>query len=97
MATSIVSLTITKAFVFSWLRNFMEHLSEYLGKLFKCALCMSYYAGAFFFFPIYFGTTHFHVIDRSMVWIEVPTMYFSIICLANLFTGIIFHFLSKMK
>jgi len=43
LAVSAVSVTISKAGVFSWLRKWIASRNEWLGKLISCSYCMSHW------------------------------------------------------
>ena len=77
LATSTVSVTITKAKIFSLLRMHVSTKSKKLGELFHCPYCMSHWVGMFFFL---FYTPY--VVDQCLV-IDFAVSFFVLVALAT--------------
>ena len=59
LAIGVVSLTLTQAAIFEWLRDWIEDRSEFLGELFNCPYCMAHWValGAMIIYqPMLIGT-----------------------------------------
>jgi len=95
MFTSVVSLTVTKAVVFRWLRNFMRKWA-FTRELFTCPFCFSYYVAILLLLGISHTVGAFNVLP-AMLWIGSMVTYFCVIGIASIFSGIIFYLFSLME
>lgn len=86
LTVSVVSLTVTKAVVFRWLRNLLQG-NTFLHELFSCPFCFSYYVTALLLFLAPAGTNIF----PGLLWFGWLLMYFSIIGIAIIASGVILY------
>jgi hypothetical protein len=95
MTVSVISLTVTKAVVFRWLRNLIKSTGfNFLYELFTCPFCFSYYVTAFVFLLL--GSPVFNLFP-TLSWVGVGITYFTVIGIAAIFTGVIFYLFSLME
>lgn len=89
ITVSVISLTVTKAVVFRWLRDLLSG-NKFLHELFSCPFCFSYYVTALVLILAPAGTNIFPV----LTWFGWCLMYFSIIGMAIVLSGIILYLFS---
>lgn len=89
-SVSAVSLTITKAKVFEWLRNVMAKW-KYPGELFKCSYCMSHWV-SFILVAVYRP-----VVIRSPFWIlDLAVSAFMVVSMATMISWLVYNAYKKL-
>lgn len=84
LAIGVVSLTLTQAMLFEWLRGWIEDRSEFLGELFNCPYCMAHWIalGAMFIYqPMLIGT--------GPLWANWAVSWFAMVALGSVVSGLI--------
>ena len=83
LATTSISVTITKAKVFAPLRDFIFRIWNWLGELFSCPYCMSHWVAGVFV-AIYRPT-----IIHKWIYIDLTVSLFVIVTISAIISGII--------
>jgi len=84
LAIGTVSMTITKANVFEWLRSWLEDRNDFLADLFSCPYCMSHWIALgvmFMYQPL--------LIDTGSRWPDLMISWFALVALGSLAAGAI--------
>lgn len=84
VAVGVVSLTLTQAAIFEWLRDWVEDRSEFLGELFNCPYCMAHWialAVMLIYQPMLIGT--------GPAWANWTVSWFTLVGLGSLVSGLI--------
>jgi len=95
LAIGAVSLTLTKANIFAWLRGWIERRAHsrtaivrgpfsWLAELFDCPYCMSHWitlAAMYVLEPVLISTGHH--------WLDLVVSYFALVALSSLVAGTI--------
>jgi len=84
LAIGTVSMTITKANVFAWLRNWLDDRNDFLADLFSCPYCMSHWVALgvmFMYQPL--------LIDTGSRWPDLAVSWFALVALGSLAAGAI--------
>ena len=82
LATSVISVTITEAFVFAKLRLFLTKRNKFIGELFSCFYCFSHWV-AFVLVLIYKPT-----LVKNVPFIDFFITSFVIVALSTLIVGL---------
>ena len=88
LAIGTVSLTITQADLFSWLRNWLGEHNEVIADLFSCPYCMSHWIALgvmFMYQPL--------VLDTGNHWPDLAVSWFALIALGSMAAGSILRIL----
>lgn len=86
LAVGAISLTLTKAQIFEWLRNLVGRISTWLGELFDCPYCMAHWVALgtmFLYKPILIASGH--------GWLDLFVSYFALVALGSLVAGAIYR------
>lgn len=83
IATSIISVTITRARVFREVRMFLDGRNEWLHSLFKCSYCMSHWVSAALVIAFDLRLT------RTMHVLDIIVSIFVVVGLATVSSGAI--------
>ena len=84
LAIGTVSMTITKANVFEWLRDWLDKKNDFLADLFSCPYCMSHWVALVLMFvyqPL--------VLDTGNKWPDLAVSWFALVALGSLAAGAI--------
>lgn len=84
LAVGTVSMTITKANIFEWLRNWIETKNDFLADLFSCPYCMSHWIALglmFLYRPL--------ILDTGNQWPDLFVSWFALVGLGSLVSGAI--------
>jgi hypothetical protein len=84
VAIGVVSLTITQATIFEWLREWIADRSEFLGELFECPYCMSHWI-ALLVMLIYRP----QLLSTGHLWPDLVVSWFALVGLGSLVSGIL--------
>lgn len=88
LAIGTVSMTITKADLFSWLRNWLEDHNEFLFDLFSCPYCMSHWVALgimFLYQPL--------LLDTGNHWPDLAVSWMALVALGSMAAGAILRIL----
>lgn len=91
LAMGCVSLTLTKAQVFKGMRDWIASKSAFLGKLFQCPFCMSFWVN---FAPVLYYKPR--VIQSEFAWVDITLSYFVVVIVSALGAAIIFRSYAPM-
>ena len=87
LATTAISVTISKSEVFSSTREFIAGISHWLGELVSCSYCLSHWVA------IVFVAIYKPVIIEKYFYIDLIVSMFAIVTISAILSGIII----KMK
>ena len=94
MAVSVMSLTVTKTKVFKFLRDWIKSKNKFIGELFSCPYCFSFYPSAVL--VVLYGSK-IRLLTDGIVSIDYVISYFCLVCLASFFTGFIYKSISQIE
>ncbi len=92
-AVGTISLTVTKTKIFKPLREWIKTKSAFLGGLFECPYCFSFYVAALFYIPYH---DDLKLIVSYQIF-DYITSYLSLVCFSSFFTGFIYKSISQIE
>ena len=84
LATSTISVTITKAGIFKPLRERIARLNDWAGELFSCPYCMAHWVAAGMV-----GVSQPVLISTGVYVLDVIISYFAVIAVAAVWSGLV--------
>lgn len=93
MAVSVISLTVTKTKVFKPLRTWIKSKNEFLGELFSCPYCFSFYPSVLF---LMLYESNMRLLS-CFAPVDVVVSYLCLVCVTSFFTGFIYKSISQIE